>query len=86
MDACSEARDNRGQTSFKRDMTSVHPECSATGSRKVRGRETQLMESLANNHPFVDGNKRTAFGTASSEHNLRATPELGACGMLALMA
>ena len=22
-----------------------------------------LMESLANNHPFVDGNKRTAFGT-----------------------
>ena len=22
-----------------------------------------LMESLANNHPFVDGNKRVAFGT-----------------------
>jgi death on curing protein len=23
-----------------------------------------LMESLANNHPFVDGNKRVAFGAA----------------------
>ena len=25
-----------------------------------------LMESLANNHPFVDGNKRTAFATTYS--------------------
>jgi len=25
---------------------------------------TALMESLANNHPFLDGNKRVAFATA----------------------